>query len=522
MKSDVEKFRVIRPFASALAVIVTTAALIFAIYFTEREQLWIPFLAGILVASTLATVTRVLNTERIAMRRAEELMDVKIKLDRETQLRESAEEAIAASKSRLILIDEVLPIMVALIDTDGRCQYYNRRFMDWLHLQPQQIHSRHIREVLGTKIYREVTTAIRQSLDGHPVLYEKKQKMADGTIHRLLVEHLPQFSDDGSVSGFYMLLNDITSPDNEGMLDQLKSKGTTNPINTLDTRDSAPSVKTNPDTFVADPFDGQTIRHNEDSRRVMKAIENGGYCLFCQLITPMAVDSTEVEHYEILIRLKETEKILMLPAEFFPVAQMNGHMLYLDRWVVEHITEWISCRNLLDKKRKNSMFFINISDDSISDPSFLEFLRRILQDHSVLGAALCFEIPAIGLVLRNSEIAEFAQQVKQCGCRVAISGFGQDRVLFDLMQGIEVDFLKIDGSIIRNILHDAVDLATVTAINKEAEKFNVKTIAELVENEETIVKLQIIGITFAQGFGISRPELLAKKPQKPHLNKKAA
>ena len=219
-----ERFQIIRPLASAIAVIVTTAALIFAIYFTERDQLWIPFLAGILIASTLAAATRVLHTEQVAMRRAEKLMAIKIKLDQEKKLRENAEVEIAENKSRLILIDEILPIMVALIDNSGRCQYYNQKFMDWMHLQPQQIRGQHLREILGIKIYREISAAIRQSLDGHPVFYERKQKMADGAIHRLLVEHLSQFDDDGKINGFYIIINDITLPDNADISSQLEAE----------------------------------------------------------------------------------------------------------------------------------------------------------------------------------------------------------------------------------------------------------------------------------------------------------
>jgi PAS domain S-box-containing protein len=507
MKPDKEKFRVIQPLASILAVIITTAALIFAIYFTERDQLWVPFLSGILVASTLAAATRMLHTERIAIRRAEELMNVKIKLDREMQLRKSAEESIATSKSKLILLDEALPIMVALIDINGLCQYYNKRFMNWLLYQPQQIEGRHIREILGIKIYREVATAIRHSLKGHPVLYKRKQKMEDGTIHRLLVEHLPQFDDNGKVSGFYMLINDITTPDNVDILDQLEEKESTNRFNVPDKGDFSHDVKVNADVLVVDPFNEQTVAND---KWIMNAIENGEYCLFRQLITPITANSAKVEYYEILIRLKGADQILLMPAEFLPVAQMNRQMLYLDQWVVKRIIEWISCQNPPGEKRKNPMFFINLSEDSIEDSSFTEFLETTLQDHNVPGAALCFEIPAVELVLRNSEIAELVDKVKKFGCHIAISGFGQDRVLFDLMRGIEIDFIKIDGSIIRNIIHETTDRTTVSAINKEAKKFHIQTIAESVENEESIVKLQEIGINFVQGHGISRPHPLAK------------
>lgn len=510
MQLAIKQFHVIRPFVSASLVLAITAGIVFAVYFSENEILWIPFLAGILVAAVLVEATTVSSTERIANRRAEQLTAVKSSLDRELLLRENAEEALAASKSRLILIDEELPIMVALIDSGGTCQYYNRAFIEWLHLQPQQIIGKNIRTVLGAKIFREVATAIRQSLDGHPIHYERMQIMPDRKNHRLFIEHIPQFNDYGKVTGFYMLVNDITTPGNVDISNRLEPKEVMSPINDLDISEPARDVKTNLDMFVADPFTTQSNKHDQDSRRVMNAIENGKYCLLCQLIAPVSDNSSEVEHYEILVRLKENEKNMMSPGEFFPLAEMNGRMLHLDRWVVEHVTKWVSRQNSPDEKRKGTMFFINISDDSISDSSFPEFLRIVLQDHCVPGETLCFEIPAAGLMLRNLEITKFVQEVKKIGCRIAISGFGQDPVLFDLIQNFGVDLIKIDGGIIRNILHDNVDLAAVETIKETAKEIGVKTVAELVENEKTIVKLQELGVNFAQGYGISSPRPLAE------------
>ena len=133
-----------------------------------------------------------------------------------------------------------------------------------------------------------------------------------------------------------------------------------------------------------------------------------------------------------------------------------------------------------------------------------------LIEYGVPGAVLCFEIPDSELTARPAEVAEFAQRVKQCGCQIAISGFGHDRISFDLIRGFRVEFLKIDGNIIFNILRDPVELAKIVAINRVAKLIGVKTIAELVESEETVAKLRDVGIDYAQGFGISRPRPLAE------------
>ena len=126
----------------------------------------------------------------------------------------------------------------------------------------------------------------------------------------------------------------------------------------------------------------------------------------------------------------------------------------------------------------------------------------------MLGAALCFEITDSELTGRTAEVAEFATQVRQCGCHVALSGFGRDRELLDLIRGFQIEFLKIDGRVVLEILRDPSMLAKLSALSQVAKKIDVKTIAEMVEDEETIAKLKEIGIDYAQGFAISQPRPL--------------
>ena len=499
-------FRVVRPFISAVAVIATAAALVFAIYFTEIDPQWTTFLGGVLVAAILAEATRMSHSEWIVMRRTAQLSAAKNKLDRETQLRKRADEALATGKPRLQLIDDVLPTMVALFDSEGRCQYHNRAFRNWLHLRPDEIHLQHIRKVLGTKVYQETATSVHQSLDGHPVHYERTQLMPDGAIYRVLVEHIPQFAETGKVTGFFMLINDITS------------LGDVHRSNRPEYEPAAPNLNAGMPIYVPEGIANQNkfvdsfseqIAGQKDANHIKAAIEKGDFRLFCQLITPVAVDSNEAEHFEILVRLIEEEEDMMPPGAFFPLAEKYGLMPHLDRWVVQHVTEWASHRNSPDEKKKNAMFFINVSNATINDPSFPEFLQMTLLEYGVPGAALCFEIPDSELALNPPVVAEFAQRIRLCGCRIAISGFGKERISFDLIRGFQVEFLKVDGSIIFDILRDPVALAKITAINRVSKSVGVKTVAELVESEETIAKLREVGIDFAQGFGISRPAPLA-------------
>lgn len=493
-------FRTVRPYISALAVIATAAVLVFAIYFTDFGLQWITFLGGILVAAIMAEATRVSRVEWLAARRSAQLSSFRDKLDRETQLRKLAEEAVATAKPRLRLIDEILPTMVAFFDTEGLCKYHNHAFREWLHLRPEQIDGQHIRKILGSDVYQETATSVRQSLDGHRVHYERKQQMPNGAVYRLLVEQLPQYGEDGKVTGFFMLTNDITSPGD--LQKPAPPKSAEHPIAAAVGNDMSTQ-----DTFV-DTFSEQ-ISGQKGASHIRAAIEKGDFRLYCQTITPVAKDGNEAEHYEILVRLIEEEEGMMPPGAFFPLAEKFGLMPHLDRWVVQHVTEWASHQHPVEKN-KDSIYFVNVSTATIADNSFPEFLQLTLMEYGVPGAVLCFEIPNTELISKPLVVTAFAQRVRECGCQLAISGFGHDRISFDHIRGFRVEFLKIDGGIIFNILRDPVELAKITAINNVARKIGVKTIAELVENEETVAKLGEVGIDFAQGFGISRPLPLAR------------
>jgi EAL domain-containing protein (putative c-di-GMP-specific phosphodiesterase class I) len=154
------------------------------------------------------------------------------------------------------------------------------------------------------------------------------------------------------------------------------------------------------------------------------------------------------------------------------------------------------------------MFFINLAAATLGDPEFPEFLRSILQEYEAAAGSLCFEVTDAELAQRGENAAEFIRQVRACGCRVALSGFGRDNVSFDRIRGFQVDFIKIDGSLILGLQRDPVNLAKVSSIDRVAKKIGVRTVAELVESDELIVKLSELGIDYAQGFGISRPRAL--------------
>ncbi len=484
-------FRTVRPFMTAIAIIAVAAILIFAVYFTLFSIQWIAFLTGILVAAILAEATRLSRAEWLAMRRTAQVSALKDKLEHEIQSRKSLEEEDAAGKMHLQLLDEVLPTMVLFVDAEGKCRYSNRAFREWLQLRSEQINSRKLSEVVGSKVYQEIASYVRQSLEGQFVKYERLQKMPSGAIYKLAVEHRPQFAAAGKTVGFYILSEDITQPA-DAVAYATAYIGTAN------------------QELYVKSFSEQVTGQKDAAADIVAAIEKNEFSLFCQQIAPLAAQGSPAEYLEILVRLMEEEKSMMPPGAFFPLAEKHGMLAQLDRWVVQQVAERVSLQVQQNAWQEGSAFFINVAEATIVDRSFPDYLEVTLLEYGIPGNALCFEVANTVLGVRRNEVAEFAQRVRQQRCQVALSGFGRDKVSFDLIRGFQVEYLKIDGSVILNMLRDPVQLAKVTAINKVAKQIGVRTIAEFVENGEITARLKDVGIDLAQGFGISQPRPLTE------------
>ena len=488
-------FAAVRGYMVIAAVVGTVTALVLTIYFTQDNLQWIAFLTGVLIASVLAEAARASRSEWALMRRTAQLSATREKLEFEVRLRKSSEKKYTEFHSRLQLIDETLSIMIVFVDNEGHCRYHNRAFREWLRLKAELIDGRHLREIFGSKAYAEIAIAVQQSLDGHPLHYEHLQKTTGSAVYRLLVEHVPQFGANGHVTGFYFLAEDITQ-----RRDLSLSVQSTHP--STDYGIIAPADR------EISAVSGQSVEKQDEGKSFIAAIQEGKFCLYCQLISPLPIDSGHAAHYAILIRLLEEEGSMVPPGAFFPLAEKTGLMPYLDHWVVQQILEWAAKQPGFIRDNR-SIFFINVAAATIGDPDFPAFLQNTLNEQGMPGSILCFEVSGADLAARNNCVAEFIHSVRQCGCSIALSGFGKEENSFDHIRGFQVDFLKIDGGIILNMIDDPADLAKVVSINRTAKKIGVQTIAELVESDEIVAKLIEIGIDFSQGSGISLPRPLS-------------
>lgn len=479
----------VKPIASVAAVILISGMLVLTIVLTGINMAWITFLTGVLVAALLAEATRVSRAEWALMRRTAQLAAAKDKLEKEMRQRKAIDQAVAASQSRLHLLDEVLPTMVLYVDAEGRCRYHNRTFRDWLHFRREQIDGLHLNEVLGPKVFQEIAAYVRQSQDGKKVEYRRNHKMPDGAVRKLAVEQYPQFVAGGKVTGFYMLLNDLT-----------------------DYADTLAAADAGSAEHPLSRFSSQLSGQHDASADMVSAIENNEFRLFSQKIVPLA-GNVEAEFHEVLVRLMEEEEGLVPPGAFFPLAEKLGMMSRLDRWVAQHVAELIALRFQQKRWPDGSTYFINLAEETIADPGFPDYVDVAIKEYGIPGDTLCFEIPASDIAVEVARVAGFAQRIRQSGARVAISGFGHRGVEFDTIRGLQPDFLKIDGGALLSIPHDHASFTRVAALNEVAKKLGVKTIAEMVESEAVLAKLKEIKVDFVQGFGISRPQPLVGRTE---------
>ncbi len=435
---------------------------------------------------------RMWRNEKRAIYRMARYAQMKGQLGHEARLRREFEAVLVDGKGRLKLLDEVLSVMVVLVSSTGEFRYHNRAFASWINLRPGQINGKHVRDIMGQAFFEDMAYTYHKVREGHHVRCEYAHTLSNGRAYRLVIQHVPYHDTEGKVQGVYMVLEDATPANTPVVAKQ-----------TLRTLATLPKG-TRPQHLFVDTLAEQLIGDKDASARIMGAIEKGEFRLFAQEIRSLQQDTAS--HHEVLIRLLEEEEYMMAPGAFFPLAERYGLMTHLDRWVMQHIIELLAANKI--GSQPNTLFFINISAATLLDRSFADFVGKLLEAHQVPGERLCLEIPDADLTVDRQDVVSFVHQVQAHGLRIALSGFGRDRVRFDPMEDCMVDFLKIDGSIVLEILRDPLALAKITAIQHVASEFGVLTIAEFVEQEAIVLKLTELGINFAQGFGIAQPQPL--------------
>lgn len=236
--------------------------------------------------------------------------------------------------------------------------------------------------------------------------------------------------------------------------------------------------------------------------QIGRAIDEDRICLHYQPIVPLSGEGPV--HYEMLVRLRDEKGAEVPPMAFIPAAERYNLMPMVDRWVVRRVLETF----LEEERTGNGVFVMNLSGQTLTDDSFLNFVLEQLDGSHVEPGRICFEITETAAIANLRRATEFMKVLKARGCRFALDDFGSGLSSFGYLKSLEVDYLKIDGSFVKDMVEDDIDAAMVAAINEIGHVMGIRTIAEFVESESILLRLRNIGVDYAQGYWLARPKPL--------------
>jgi Amt family ammonium transporter len=215
--------------------------------------------------------------------------------------------------------------------------------------------------------------------------------------------------------------------------------------------------------------------------------------------------------------MQDPEGKMVPPGMFIPSAERYGIMPRLDKYIIERLLS-----NPIFKEHpgilQDTQFAINLSGASLNEPNFFDFLRDAIARHVIPPKSICLEVTETAAIGNLGNAIEFIEKTRRLGCQLALDDFGSGMSSFAYLQNLRVDYLKIDGSFVRDMVNNKVNYAFVQSINQIGKVMGIKTVAEFVEDAEILQCLKDIGVDYAQGYHLHKPEAL-ENVLRDHLNR---
>lgn len=241
--------------------------------------------------------------------------------------------------------------------------------------------------------------------------------------------------------------------------------------------------------------------------RITEALEHDRLKLYFQPLRALG-HGERGDHYEILVRMDDGKGNIIPPGAFLPAAERYNCSHLIDEWVIQHTLEWLADHP--SQLERLSLCAINLSGQSIGNEHLLNTIIRNLHTLDVPAQKLCWEVTETAAIANLQSATLFINSLRALGCKFALDDFGSGMSSFAYLKHLPVDFLKIDGSFVRDIAKDPIDLAMVKSINEIGHLMGKKTIAEFVEDDTTLTLLTEMGVDYAQGYGIAKPMPLSE------------
>lgn len=240
---------------------------------------------------------------------------------------------------------------------------------------------------------------------------------------------------------------------------------------------------------------------------IYQALEEDRFLIFIQPIVPLKELEAAQVHYELLVRMCDKEGQLVLPNKFLPALERYSMSSVLDRWIIHKAFQMIAGQP--DFLASTQFFSINLSGQSLVNHELSDYILNELAESGIPAEKVCFEITETSAISNLVVASDFIKILKQKGCRFALDDFGSGFSSLLYLKNLPVDYLKIDGSFIRNITSDSIDYAMVKSISEMGQALGMETVAEFVESHETLQLLKDIGVDYAQGDSVGEPLPLA-------------
>ena len=235
--------------------------------------------------------------------------------------------------------------------------------------------------------------------------------------------------------------------------------------------------------------------------RINYAFEKDRFILHYQKIIPL-IETESEQRIEILVRMLSDEGELVYPGSFIPSAEYYGLATTLDLWVTKHSLAFFKQTSL----SRNTVCNINLSGKTLGSSEFIQQATKLISECKNPKLTICFEVTETAAISNMAQAVSFIKHFKKLGCLFALDDFGSGFSSFAYLKTLPIDFLKLDGYFVRNILQEPKDMALVRAIHQVADVFGIKTIAEFVESKEIMTVLTGLGIDYGQGYHLHKPE----------------
>jgi diguanylate cyclase (GGDEF)-like protein/PAS domain S-box-containing protein len=247
-------------------------------------------------------------------------------------------------------------------------------------------------------------------------------------------------------------------------------------------------------------------RHGEMQwvARVKRALSENRFLLEAQPIVPIVAEQPPaLRSYELLLRMREPDGSIVPPGAFLPAVERYNLTQRLDRWVISTALRWLAAHPTTTQQI--GRVYVNLSGDSLGDPQLHDFIRAALDETRVPPTKVGFEITETAAIGNLTRANQLIAELRRLGCAFSLDDFGSGVSSFAYLKALTVDWLKIDGLFVGNIVHDRVDYEMVRSITDIGHVMGKKVVAESVESEAVLERLKQIGVDYAQGLALGPP-----------------